>query len=503
MELTQEQEAVVNAPLPPGHAVMVQAFAGTGKTSTIAARCKAAMDKKILYLAFNRSLMESARDVFRDYPHVRVETFHSWALSEYMKPYEENDFDADTSKPDIVEAISVYDILDRFPSTPWLIASGALSVLQYYWSTTDDRLQAKHTRGLSKDVPSVDSLALAQSIWKRMQDGGVPIPHDAYLKIVALGKPVMPYDWIMVDEVQDLTPLQMELVVSQKHAGYLLFGDVHQTLYGFRYACDPVAYLRERSIPVQTLRLTRTFRFGPRLARLSSLFLQSFKDEQAMIQSAHDPDATRVLSPIDWTRAPNGSVFVFRSNRGLVQGMFDWIERPNPPRFHVLGMTFVPERERQFVRDFAMIRAGRHRECKDPVLRRLKDLDMAGTFFKIVQDYKNMHRLRLFCEMGGKALDDAWARLEPLVVEDPSEAQFFLGTVHQTKGLEYDHVILGPDFPTPRSLQSLPTWKREGAKELANILYVAMTRAIRSIYLNEDLAHFCSVHGEDLDNMSA
>lgn len=502
MELTQEQRAVVDAPLPPGHAIMVQAFAGTGKTSTIEARCKTAMDKKILYLAFNRSLMESARDVFRDYPHVRVETFHSWALAEYMKPYEENDFDEESPKPDIVESISVYDILDRFPSTPWSVASGALLVLQYYWSTTDPRLQTKHTRVLGKDVSSVDSLALAQSLWKRMQEGDMTIPHDAYLKLVALRTPVMPYEWIVVDEVQDLTPLQMELVVSQAHAGYLLFGDVHQTLYGFRYACDPIAYLRERSIPVQTFRLTRTFRFGPRLARLSSLFLQSFKDEQAVIQSAHDPDATRVLSPIDWNRAPKGSVFVFRSNRGLVQGMFEWIKHPEPPRFHVLGMTFVPERERQFVRDFAKIRAGRYRECKDPVLRRLKDLDMAETFFKIVRDYKNMHRLRLFCEMGGKELDDSWARLESLVVEDPSDAQYFLGTVHQTKGLEYEHVILGPDFPTPRSLNSLPAWKQEGAKELANILYVAMTRAIRSIYLNEDLAHFCSVNGEGLDRMS-
>lgn len=491
MELTPEQNAIVDAPMVPGRAVFVQAFAGTGKTSTIAVRCRGSMNTRILYLAFNRALMDAARDLFRDYPHVRVETFHSWALSEYRKEGEENEDGGDGSP--IVESVSVYDVLDAFPSVPWDVASGALAVLQHFFATTDAAVAARHTKAVPRGVSKTESLALAQSIWHRMGARAFPVPHDAYLKRVWSHRCRMDYDWIVVDEVQDLTELQLDLVIAQTHAAWLLFGDVHQTLYGFRYACDPVAFLERHQVPYASYHLTRTFRFGPKLAHLSTMFLRRFKDESVMIESAHDPEATRVLAPIEWSLAPRGSVLVFRSNRGLVDALFSYVDHPHPPKLHVLGSTFVPERERGLLRDLARVRLGRCRECHDPILKRLKSWDMAARFFQVVRDYKFMHRLDLIQTYGSRELDRFWTELDARLVDTPGEADVVLGTVHQTKGLEFDHVIMGPDFPAPKDPTKLRHWQKDGAKELTNILYVAMTRAVRTIYLNEDLHRFCQL----------
>ena len=76
VKLTQEQQHVIDA-LENTDRLVVQAFAGTGKTTTLEAIARAYADWHILYLAFNRSVAEKAR---RRFPrNVDVFTTHGLA----------------------------------------------------------------------------------------------------------------------------------------------------------------------------------------------------------------------------------------------------------------------------------------------------------------------------------------------------------------------------------------------------------------------------------------
>jgi F-box protein, helicase, 18 len=62
MNLTQEQQTICQAAsdLEVQSSLKIQAFAGTGKTTTLAAIAKSLPQRKFLYLVFNRAAAEEA-----------------------------------------------------------------------------------------------------------------------------------------------------------------------------------------------------------------------------------------------------------------------------------------------------------------------------------------------------------------------------------------------------------------------------------------------------------
>lgn len=61
---TTEQEAIMAAPVARGECVLIHAYAGTGKTTTLQLLANAHPSKRILYVCFNRETAEQARKRF-------------------------------------------------------------------------------------------------------------------------------------------------------------------------------------------------------------------------------------------------------------------------------------------------------------------------------------------------------------------------------------------------------------------------------------------------------
>lgn len=80
--LTNEQQAIVAAR---GNVVKVNAFAGTGKTSTLVAFAADRIDRRILYLAFNRAICAEATMKFP--ANVTSRTAHAMAYHELKDKY--------------------------------------------------------------------------------------------------------------------------------------------------------------------------------------------------------------------------------------------------------------------------------------------------------------------------------------------------------------------------------------------------------------------------------
>ena len=80
MNLTEEQQNIINisGTLKQGQSLKIDACAGSGKTFTLVAITKAYKEKRFLYLAFNKAVVEQARSRFPN--NVSIYTTHSLAF---------------------------------------------------------------------------------------------------------------------------------------------------------------------------------------------------------------------------------------------------------------------------------------------------------------------------------------------------------------------------------------------------------------------------------------
>ena len=88
MELTPEQQQIVETEF--DDVLLVNAYAGTGKTSTLVKFCEARRGKKILYMAYNSSMQKEASKKFKHLgASVFVKTMHSLAYAAIGKDYKD------------------------------------------------------------------------------------------------------------------------------------------------------------------------------------------------------------------------------------------------------------------------------------------------------------------------------------------------------------------------------------------------------------------------------
>jgi F-box protein, helicase, 18 len=189
MPLTDEQRAVVESN---ATALQVNAFAGTGKTTTLRAYAAARPNARILYVAFNKSVQLEATRKFP--PQVTCRTSHALAFPNFGRPYQPK-LVGNLKPQTVIEALS---LTNRYSEDQaYLLAHSALKTLKHWlatpWPEIDERaLDPDAPLGASKQTV----LSTAQRLWEQMQDPGdhtVGMLHDGYLKRYQLSHPQLPF----------------------------------------------------------------------------------------------------------------------------------------------------------------------------------------------------------------------------------------------------------------------------------------------------------------------
>src|ERR1700726_4810415 len=85
LKLTSEQAQICGDPLNRGALIVVNAYAGSGKSTTLRLLAEANRRQKFLYLCFNKTVAEAARQTFPD--NVRVSTMHGVAYGAMCKRF--------------------------------------------------------------------------------------------------------------------------------------------------------------------------------------------------------------------------------------------------------------------------------------------------------------------------------------------------------------------------------------------------------------------------------
>ena len=469
---TAEQNAIIEWK---GSHLVVNAFAGTGKTSTLVNYAEANPESKMLYLAYNRAVRDEAE---RRFPYnVECKTSHQLAWVRFGKHFSDR----------LTASLRITDVARKLNTRHWPLARLALSGLNMFLCSADPEPGLIHLPA-EDDRHGLDAgkiLGAIQILWYEMSrtDSVFPVTHDTYLKLFQLSHPDLSKRWdtILFDEAQDANPVTSAFVLNQP-CRVILVGDRYQQIYRFRGADNALS--APQLAQADRLWLTASFRFGPEVARVANILLER-AGEGKRVTGNGGPDA--VVSSLP---AGAGHVAVLSRTVSGVIGSALTASLMEKKVFWVGGIEGYKTEE---LEDLYWFSADMPEKMQSPRLSRdYRDFDEYCSIAKATQDVEMNQAVRLLDDFF--PLPQKLAIMRRQVVTHEKDAQVTVSTAHRSKGLEWPIVMLSEDFTDITD----PLLSQEERQDETNLLYVAVTRARKTLVLNE-LMRWLSEAGEDDD----
>lgn len=460
-EPTAEQAAIIDA-YRTGAGLVIEAGAGTGKTSTLKMLAAASPGRRGLYIAYNRAIADDAK---RDFPRdVQCATAHSLAYGAVGRQFRHRLNGPRVPAREtarllrINEPIKVGEVM----LAPHQIARVAAHTVNRFCRSADPDIGPWHVptvTGLESDVAKAELRSCVTPIAKRAWeditsvDGRLRFEHDHYLKLWQLSVPRLPVDYVLLDEAQDASPVIASIVEDQSQAQRIMVGDRSQAIYGWRGAVDAMS----RFAAENRLRLSQSFRFGAAIAGEANKWLSVLAAELRL----------RGFERINSTVAslPTADAVLCRTNAHAVSEAINAMD--SGARVALAGGGAEIRRLAQAAvtlkagigTDHPELFAFRNwAEVQDYV-----DNDPGGSDLKVF--------VQLIDSRGPEVVIDTVDRLV-----DERRADLIVSTAHKAKGREWERVRIATDFREPKDNPETGQ-KGEITPDEAMLAYVAVTRA--------------------------
>lgn len=454
---TAEQRAACDV-FAAGRDLALVAGAGTGKTYTLTLM-GAATRKRGLYMAFNRSIANDAQGRFGS--NVTCRTAHSLAFHAVGRRYRPR-LDAQIRIP-ARQTARILGITQDLPIDSHRIkvnhqARLVMGMIRRFCYSTDRVVMARHlepVNGLDTAGQEYLGRALLRYATKAWEDicspsGTLRFEHDHYMKMWAMTDPVLAADFILLDEAQDTNPVLEEIFLNQQ-AQRVCVGDPAQQIYAWRNARDVMT-----GFPAEHLRLTQSFRFGPRIAQVANRWLRHA--ESNMQLTGCGPAASRIAE------IPNPDAVLCRSNADAMREVLSFLELEVP-----VALTGGGDVIRRIAKAAEELKAGRQTSHPELFLfnswgevQEYVEQDTAG------QDLKSI--VKLVDKYGPDQIIQAVERLSA-----EEHAKVTVSTAHKAKGRQWASVRIGEGFDAPQLDDEGRRRKLHPAE--ARLVYVAVSRA--------------------------
>lgn len=469
---TDEQDAALQAFLK-GHSLKINAFAGSGKTSTLQLLANAT-GLRGQYLAFNKSIVADAGEKFPDT--VDCSTSHSLAFRAAPSGYK-RDIGKLTNRCTAKQLVEVLDIKrkkfgDKHAITPDSQGYLYLETIRRYAQSADEVIGPQHVpilgaiRTAPEDVrEEVSGFALegARHVWSRMLSEQDPLPlgHDGYLKLWGLSRPIIAADYIMLDEAQDTNPVVLDILQRQR-AQLIYVGDRYQQIYEWRGAVNAMESIDTEA----STYLTTSFRFGNAIADLATRMLVKLGESQPVKGNP------ALLSRIGKT---NPAAVLARTNATTISAVIEALDEGRKP--HLVGdKTELMD----MLRGVQSLKDEEPSTC--PAFFGFRSWNEVVEFARTDEGAHLVTFVNLVEKRGEKQL--MWALNRTV---DEEKANLVISTGHKSKGREWKSVRLMDDF-----LRSSPGDRKDSGPDPAELrlLYVALTRAKESLEVPEPILQF-------------
>lgn len=460
MKPTQEQQQAIDAFLTQEN-LTIEAGAGTGKTSTLKSMSAADPHRSGLYIAYNAAIAKESQASFPN--NVECRTAHSvayrWTAKKWGPALRARLNGPRVRVQDTARLLGSNDKLrinDDLVLAPTRIASIAMNTIRNWCYTGDFEITAKHVERVLKIDSQQDRKVLADAVvpmakraWMDLSNpkGNLKFAHDHYLKLWALSKPVLNYDFILVDEAQDSNGVVTD-VVRRQVTQVAAVGDRCQAIYGWRGATDAMDAFNSQ----HHVFLSQSFRFGERVAEEANKWLAML---EAKLRLTGNPGIDSKVGDLASPKA-----ILCRTNAEAVSTVIGC--HADGTKVHYVGGGSEVSRFAQAAGELmANGRTSHH------------DLFPFTSWSEVQQYVEEAHdggdlavMVKLIDRYGPRGVEEAIQRCAP-----EASAEIVVSTAHKAKGREWDTVRIADDFDQ----DSEGDWSIDDSE--AMLAYVGVTRA--------------------------
>ena len=454
MQLTDEQKLILDEVKKGTKVIKINAFAGTGKTTTLVEIAKANKDKRILYLAFNKAIQQEALKKFPK--NVDVKTTHALAYRYIiLKNFQ---------KPEVRGNYRVSEIKELLNTKDFQNASIIANYFEYYCNSS---------------IPRIEDLGLASDIkekiiefWDLMEKKEIPVTHSFYLKMferMLLKKDIkINYDIVLLDEAQDTNDVTLSIFKAIKAKQKILVGDRHQQIYSFRGSINAMDKIKGKE-----LYLTNSFRFNQDIADKANKILNLFKGE------------THTLKGLGKNQKVITKAVITRTNSKLIETIdtlikkeinFKTIRKP----YEIFGLALnilALLKEDKLDNNYMFLKS--LTQGVNNILYTLEQIAISTDDMELYGAVKiiNMFKERLY---------DLYETAQKKYYENDIDIEntLFLTTAHTSKGLEFDGVRIEDDFSL---INTLAKWYIEKLKNETDEKSFKKNLFIKKDYIDEFL----------------
>lgn len=469
---TDEQQAIYDA-FDAGNSIVIQARAGTGKTTTMVGIGERT-NKKGFYIVYNAKAKQDADKRFGK--NVTVKTAHGLAFGPMMKKLglSFTEFKAKLDGPRVTRAqiaafLGIHAAMGNEDTqlSPNKLAGFVMDTVKNFCYSDADTIKSYHV----PKVPGTEDyrdefadfcVAKAKIAWTDISSGNgrLKFEHDHYLKMFAMDNPKLYGDFVILDEAQDANPVIAQIVNNQTHMQRIMVGDSCQAIYSWRGAVDALSQFQADV----TLYLSKSFRFGPAVATEANKWLRLL-GETVMLQG-HEPIKTTVES---FDLIPDGCAILCRTNAEVMaQAM---AAQGVGKKVAIVGGAAALKAYAEAAIDLMAGKGTWHHELlafKDWAAVQeycIESKDEAGSLAVMVK-LIDTHSPERIIEMAERCTNE-------------DSADVIISTAHKAKGAEWDNVQIGMDFQPAKKKDD----NDDGMPSRADMMlaYVSVTRAKKQL----------------------
>ena len=499
-----------------GHLV-VEAAAGSGKTFTLI-KCLELIpnDKRILLTAFNKDIVNELKKKAKEFPNVECKTLHGLGMLMVMKNVDEMSpvpeiFKYSSqfySNPSAYTKINLFRLKKHDRKTYMDNVKKYVDFARYFLCQTPKDLDEIEKVYEIETVADEKEVAMKLLEWGKTNLKTMDYTDMIWLPNVLNLKPIgLQYDYIMVDECQDMNKAERELVLKCFKMGTRMVsvGDENQLIYQFS-GSDKDSLNTLKNLPnTKCLPLSISYRCADSIVEYAQRIVPS-------IEKNDDNRAGNVLEDVPLEDVKDGDMVLCRTNAPLVDLYNRYLKLGK--KSYIVGKD-IGSNMKTIIESMNMTEVNWGNIEKDGLFIRLYD-DLFETRNKIMaesnvskEDAINSRQFQDKLDMinaigamanGINSVDELLGKIDVVFPKKVQKEGIKLSTIHKSKGLECENVYIACKSLMP-SKNATTKWEK---RQERNLMYVAYTRAKNKLgFLDEKEFNYNNQPNGTLDALEA
>lgn len=477
--------------------LLIEACAGSGKTKTLTEIIKLIdPSKRILFCAFNKDIVKDITKKTQGFTNVDVRTIHSLGLlmlrNNLGRVIVPNETKYESYLKSNLKKLTTTSIFSLGRKKYYNYINNIIRLFGYFrynlCQTEKDCEGLIRKYGIEIIADEV-SIVLHLAEWGKSFLEEIDYTDMVWLPTVLNLQPYgLQFDYILVDECQDLSTAQRELVLRCKKMGtrYVFAGDQHQAIYGFA-SSDVESFAKISQITnMKALPLSISYRCDKRIVNFAKCIVN-------VIEENKDNADGEILFDAKIQDVQDGDMILCRNNAPLIKLYNDLLKlgRKCSIKGKDIGLNLkkMVEETNNEILNVDLNKEGVFLELykalftKRNEIMRDRNLDLrSANETSDISTYLDQIRALEAISEGLTTKEELVSRIERMFT-DKKEEGISLSTIHKAKGLEADNVYIACRSLMPCKSATLD-WEKEQEK---NLQYVAYTRAKHKLaFLNED-----------------